>query len=169
MLTATFSNPKSNSSQRPVFNGSFYRSTMNISKALFFLVCCLAATHVTGTEPTEPTELTPTSDQWTDQPSPPVETAQARQERCAKVVKKARRKSLWATFLLSMVSGIGNGLASTQKSNVTFTDEDGRKTKGTISYVDPYKRAYLNERDSRQNADAAADIYNATLIKADCL
>jgi hypothetical protein len=142
---------------------------MTISKVLLLLIFSVATTPVSADEPTEPTESVPASDPWIDQDFPPAESGQARQERCAKVVKKARRKSLWASFLLGMASGMGNGLASTQKANVTFTDHTGRKTKSTITYVDPYQRAYLNERDSRQHADAIATLYAADLTKADCL
>jgi hypothetical protein len=135
-------------------------------KTTLFIICCLCSGLAAGTEVSINTDSSITKNQGVEQTE---ETESNRQERCAKAIKKARRKSLWATFLLSMVSDAGNSLSSTQKSNVTFTDQDGRKTKGTITYVDPYKRAYLNERDRQRNSEAASDIYNATLQKAGCL
>ena len=142
---------------------------MTLSKALLILVCCLAATHVTGAEPPEPAEISPNPDQSTGQSSDPAESIQAQQERCAKAAKKARRKSLWATFLLSALSGASNTMSATQKSNVTFTDDTGRKTKGTVTFVDPVKRDYLNARDSENNANAAMEIYRNSMQKAGCL
>ena len=138
---------------------------MTFSKAQLILVCCLAAHQVTGTEPSEPIEISTTA----DQPTATLDNTQERLEHCAKAAKKARRKSLWAAFLLSMVSGAGNTLSATQKADITMTDQDGRKTRGTITYVDPVKRSYLNARDSEFNANAAMEVYSNNMRKAGCL
>ena len=107
-------------------------------------------------------------DVWTDVVTEPQESAEAYQERCEKVRKKARRKELWASFLLSLVSGIGNTSIATQKSKVTLTDDHGNKTKGTITTVDTYKRDNLNERDREINNKATANYYAGYVQNAGC-
>lgn len=135
-----------------------------------FLVCCFAVAVVHGNEATS---LSATTAAAAPEPAAQTnalpESDAAHRQRCAQAAKKARRKSLWAVFLLSMLSGASNTMSATQKSNVTFTDDAGRKTKGTISYVDPVKRDYLNARDREFNANAAAEIHRNSLQKADCL
>lgn len=149
---------------------------MKSTQLLLFLALGICTANAVGAESAVPPDASiapQTPPALAANAAEPVTLAESESEttdqHCAKAAKKARRKSLWAAFLLSMVSGAGNTLSATQKADITMTDQDGRKTRGTITYVDPVKRSYLNARDSEFNANAAMEVYSNNMRKAGCL
>ncbi len=144
---------------------------MKLALISLSIIACLCLNCVSATE----TQLPTNNDIWFDvesvalEPeSVPLESEAEHQARCAKELKKAKRKEFWATFLLGIVSGIGNASLSRREADVTFTDKNGNKSRGTVEYTDQYRLDYLNEKDRQSNRRATANIAATQLQNSGC-
>ena len=136
-------------------------------KSVAFTLCMLACIYISSASATE-TPIPDATDVWFDVESDDQILEAENKMRCAKEEKKAIRKSLWASFWLGFASGLGNSSLARREADVKFTDRNGNTSRGTITYTDPYRYAYLQDRDRQFNKQASSLVAANHLQKSGC-
>lgn len=105
---------------------------------------------------------------WIDIDGAAPEVDVDHQAHCAKEERKVLRKSLWASFWLGFASGMGNSTLARREADVKFTDREGNTSRGTITFTDPNRYAYLRDRDRQYNLLKSSQVAANHMQKAGC-